>query len=331
MKILKYQQIHSRWLEFNLGGVFIMNEKTEMVKDAEQLGLLREKLLNVSDEIDAVKNSFSRNAEDLSRIQTMLSLEHLDEISGILDKFENRISEAEQRKVEASEGARKYSEELEKEKERLIKLWDAYKNQEEELSVAEKKAAELEERVRVAETSKNQLEEDMTARINTLSQKLGENEEKIRQFDDFKQRCEDFDEIRNNLEEEIHSLKEENRNKESMINDLNTQIEKLQKLEDFSEYKEKFETITTEYEKEKERLTKLYQLYEETDSDCKRLSSENKRWQSWYDSNKEIFNKLFSTAPPIGTTENTEDTKSDEPTEKVKSPKKTKRRFKFKK
>ena len=37
-----------------------MSEKTEMVKDAEQLGLLREKLLNVSDEIDAVKNSFSR-------------------------------------------------------------------------------------------------------------------------------------------------------------------------------------------------------------------------------------------------------------------------------
>ena len=178
-----------------------MSEKTEMVKDAEQLGLLREKLLNVSDEIDAVKNSFSRGAEDLSRIQTMLSLEHLDEISGILDNFESRITEAEQRKIEASEGARKYGEELEKEKERLIKLWDAYKNQEEELSAAEKKATEFEERTRMAENSKKQLEEDFTARINTLSQKLEENEDKVSQFDDFKQRCEDFDDIRNNLEE----------------------------------------------------------------------------------------------------------------------------------
>lgn len=328
MKILKYQQIHSRWLEYNLGGVLIMSEKTEMVKDVEQLGLLKEKLLNVSDEIDAVKNSFSRSAEDLSRIQTMLNLEHLDEISGILDKFENRITEAEQRKIEASEGARKYSEELEKEKERLIKLWDAYKNQEEELSAVEKRATELEERTRMAETSKKQLEEDFTARFNTLSQKLEENEGKIRQFDEYKQRCEDFDNIRNNLEEEIHTLKEESNNKEGMIKDLNSEIEKLKKLEDFSQYKEKFETISTEYEKEKERLTKLYQLYEETDSDCKRLTAENKKWQSWYDSNKEIFNKLFSSASPVGITENPGNETSEETTDKNK---KTKKRFRFKK
>ena len=102
----------------------------------------------------------------------MLSIGNLDEISGIIAKFENRVVEVEKQRMEASDGARKYSEELEKEKERLIKLWDAYKNQEEELSSAEKKACEYEERVRTTEVEKKQLEEDLTARINTLNNKL---------------------------------------------------------------------------------------------------------------------------------------------------------------
>ena len=82
-------------------------------------------------------------------------------------------------KIEAADGAKKYSEELEKEKERLIKLWDAYKNQEEELSATEKKISEYEDRVRNAEVSKKQLEDDLTARIDTLTKRLEENEGKV--------------------------------------------------------------------------------------------------------------------------------------------------------
>ena len=80
-----------------------------------------------------------------------------------------KIAEAEKKRREAAEGAKKYSEELEKEKERLIKLWDAYKNQEEELSTYRKEITEYEERIRIAEASKKQLEDDLTARINTLA------------------------------------------------------------------------------------------------------------------------------------------------------------------
>ena len=312
-----------------------MTEENEVVEDVEHIDSLKEKLLAVSNEIDSIKNSFSRSAEDLSRIQSMLSVEHLDEIGGMLEKFESKVAEAEKMKIEAADGAKKYSEELEKEKERLIKLWDAYKNQEEELSATEKRVADYEERARVAEASKRQLEEDLTARINTLTQKIDENESKVNQFDEYKQRCEEFDTIRNQLEQEIHTLKGKNTNQEDMINNLNNQISELKEMENYAEYKEKYEKMTAEYEKEKERLTKLYQLYEETDSERKKLRRENKSWQNWYGSNKEIFTKLFSAAPPVGSTE----TPPEEPPEvpippenpTKKKSKKSKRKFRLKK
>lgn len=298
--------------------------------EVEHIGSLKEKLLTVSDEIDAIKNSFSKSAEDLSRIQNMLSVGHLDEITGILEKFEGQVAEAERKRTEASDGAKRYNEELEKEKERLIKLWDAYKNQEEELSSNERKVSEYEEQVRNFETSKRQLEEDLTSRINTLTQKLEEYEGQAGSFDEYKQKCEEFDGIRNQLEREIHDLKEEKTNQDDVINNLNNQISQLREVENYVEFKEKYEEMSAEYEKEKERLTKLYQLYEETDSECKRLRSESKQWQNWHDSNKEIFNKLFSTPPLTSTTP----TPVEEPTETpppenpiTKKPKKTKRRF----
>ena len=93
-----------------------------------------ERLQKASNEIDSIKNSFSRGMDDLAKIQSMLSLDGVNKFTGMIQGFEDRLSEAERRTEEATEGAKRYSEELEKEKERLIKLWDDYKNQEETLS-----------------------------------------------------------------------------------------------------------------------------------------------------------------------------------------------------
>ena len=55
--------------------------------ETEHIDSLKEKLLAVSNEIDIIKNSFSKNTQDLSKIQSMLNVEHLDEIGGILENF----------------------------------------------------------------------------------------------------------------------------------------------------------------------------------------------------------------------------------------------------
>jgi chromosome segregation ATPase len=279
-----------------------MAEEYKIRKNYENLDSLKEKLVAVTSEIDAIKSSFAKSTEDLSRIQSMLSVGHIDDIGGVIEKYESRIAEAEKNRAEAAESSKKYSEELEKEKERLIKLWDAYKNQEEELSSTERRIAEFENRAKTAEVTRKQMESDYTARIRTLEQKISENEDKAYKYDEYKQKCEEFDSIKNNLETELYTLKEENTRKEKEINELNEKVSEIKEMENYAEYKEKYEEVTAEYEREKERLTKLYQLYEETDNECKRLKVENSNWQNWYNQKMDMFNKLFSSAPPVTTT-----------------------------
>jgi chromosome segregation ATPase len=122
-------------------------------------------------------------------------------------------------------------------------------------------------------------------------------------MEEYKKRCEEFDEIQNRLEEENHTLKTQMKKKEEEINNLNEKLNEFKEMEDYSQYKEKYEEVNAEYEKEKERLTKLYQLYEDADAECKTLRDENKHWQKWYDSKMQTFNQLFSSAPPTHTTE----------------------------
>ncbi len=309
------------------------DEKNKGVSDTEHLDSLKDRLSTVSLEIDNIKNSFLKSTDDLTRIQNMLGVDNVEELGNFIENFESRVVEAEQKRAEAVDGARKYSEELEKEKERLIKLWDAYKNQEEELSNAEKKITEFEDRVRESETTKRQLEDDLTARISTLNQKVEEYQDKANRFDDYKTKCEQFDDIRNQLEREIHHLKEENKQKESIINEMNEKVKELSGKEDFSQFKEKFEEMTVEYEKEKERLTKLYQLYEESDFECKKLKKENQEWENWYNSNKEIFSKLFSSPTPSNLSTDLSDDFSTEKScdQKEDTIKKKKKKLRFKK
>lgn len=278
-----------------------MSEENRGSANPYELDSLEQKLRQAVDEIDNIKLSFTKNTEELSKIKNMLDAGFLKEITTTIQKFEELLSEAEKQREEAFRGAKKYSDELEKEKERLIKLWDAYKNQEEELSKTEAKLREFRERAEKAEAEKQQLEQEYNTRLNTLQQKLAEYDEQIKQFSDYKKRIEEFDTIRNQLEEENRSLKENLQTKENTIHTLQDQVEKLKQLEQHAQYKQKYDELSKEYEKEKERLTKLYHLYEETERECNRLKEQAKNWESWYASNREIFTKLFSTTPPVTT------------------------------
>ncbi|MEM0493624.1 MAG: hypothetical protein QXS02_06710 [Candidatus Thermoplasmatota archaeon] len=255
---------------------------------------LLERLQQASNELNLVKDTFSKSMSELEKIQTMLSADGIEKFYGILRDFEMRISEAERRRQEATEGAQRYSQELEKEKERLMKLWDAYKNQEEELSLQEKKALELEERARALESEKKQLEKDLTDRINTLTKKLEENEKKINDLDMYKQKAERFDEMKKQLEEKIEQMNRQILDRDRIITEQQNEITKLKQFESLAEYKNKYEELSKEYEKERDRLTKLFHLYEQTEAECNSLRKELNEWQSWFNQNEELFKKLFT-------------------------------------
>jgi len=253
-----------------------------------------DRLNQASTEIDTIKSSFSKNMEDLAKIQGMLGQDGVDNISTMIQDFEDRLSESERRREEAAEGTQRYSEELEKEKERLVKLWDAYKNQEEELANQEKKATEVEDKLREVEESRRQFEEDANTRIATLIQKSEDREQDMQQLEELRQKTIDFESIKNQMDGEVNSLKTDISAKEETINLLNAKIDELKKFEEDAEFKTKFEEVSAEFEKEKDRLTKLFRLYEETEAENRTLNEEVKEWKNWFDSNEAVFTNLFS-------------------------------------
>jgi len=253
-----------------------------------------ERLQQASTELDSIKSSFSKGMEDLAKIQSMLDLEGLTKMDQMIHTFELQLTEAEQRREEAAEGARRYSQELEKEKDRLVKLWEAYKNQEESLAMQEKRVTELEEQVRAAEQSKMAFERDATARIRTLTQKLEEREKDTHQVEDLRSQMLKSENLRAQLEGNLEKMRGEFTMKDNQVRTLEKQVEELKGFEQFAGFKTKFEEVSTEFEKEKERLIKLFQLYEETEAENKTLKEDLREWQSWFAANEDLFNKLFT-------------------------------------
>ncbi|RLF30965.1 MAG: hypothetical protein DRJ99_00985, partial [Thermoplasmata archaeon] len=113
----------------------------------EHIDNLKENLQQISEEIENIRTSFYKGTEKLEKIKNLLDIKKLDDFVNIIENLEKRVSKIEEEKNAAIEGAKKYSKELEKEKERLVKLWDAYKLQEDELTEKEKKIAELEDQI----------------------------------------------------------------------------------------------------------------------------------------------------------------------------------------
>jgi chromosome segregation ATPase len=269
-------------------------EKVGEMRMRETKDTFMDKLQQASTELDSIKTSFSKGMEDLGKIQSMLNLDGLTKMDTMIRSFEDRLSDSERRREEAVEGARRYSMELEKEKDRLVKLWDAYKNQEESLSVQEKCVAELNDKLLNSEQIRMQFEQDATARIRTLTLKLEEREHSIQQVEELKQQVMRFDSIRIQLESSTDQMRTDLAAKDDVIRSLERQVEELAKFEQFAGFKTKFEEVSMEYEKEKDRLTKLFRLYEETEAENKTVKEELREWQNWFDSNEDLFTKLFS-------------------------------------
>jgi chromosome segregation ATPase len=274
-------------------------EKIDEVNMRGSKNSFMERLQEASSELGSVKSSFSKGMDDLSKIQSMLNLDGLDQMDSMIRSFEGRLSESERRREEAAEGARRNSMELEKEKERLVKLWDAYKNQEESLTEQEKRVAELDEKLRDTEKMHIQFEQDATARIHTLTEKVNEREEAVQQMEDLKQQVMGFDTIRTQMETNLDSMRRDLTTKEDVIAGLEKQIDELRGLEQFVGFKTKFEDTSAELEKEKERLTKLFRLYEETESENKQLKEDLRGWQRWFNSNETLFAKLFTSVEDL--------------------------------
>ncbi len=101
------------------------------------------------------------------------------------------------------------------------------------------------------------------------------------------------------LNHEIKSIKKEIDTRSETIDTLQRLSDELIDYDKQSDYKDKYENLALEHEKEKERLIKLHNHYRSIETDYQNLQKKIKGWENWFYSNKDIFDRLFSSAPPV--------------------------------
>ena len=94
------------------------------------------------------------------------------------------------------------------------------------------------------------------------------------------------------LEKEINLLKSEISEKNARVKSLEQQLTALH------EYTKQFVELHDNYDKEQDRLTKLYHEYERSEEEIRRLKKELEGWKDWVESNKDLYDRLFQGAPP---------------------------------
>ncbi|MCD6541896.1 MAG: hypothetical protein J7K38_01045 [Thermoplasmata archaeon] len=268
-------------------------------KDIIDINAFRESIQQVTSQLEQIRSSFYQGVEEIERIKKILNSEHIGRFSDIITEYETQLTRMEKERNEAIENARKYSQELEKEKERLIKLWDAYKLQEDELNERDKRIAELERKVKEYENRLRETEKDLSSRIETLTRKLEEKENLLKEYDDFRRKYALYEEKNRKLQEEIDNLRNTLNEKEKEITQLKQMVDELSKYREFEDYKTKYEKLNIEFNKERERLVKLYKLYEDLERENNKLREELNGWRQWYESNAELLDRLFKSTEDI--------------------------------
>ncbi|KAA0006666.1 MAG: hypothetical protein FE037_02745 [Thermoplasmata archaeon] len=268
-------------------------------KDIIDINAFRESIQQVTSQLEQIRSSFYQGVEEIERIKKILNSEHIGRFSDIITEYETQLTRMEKERNEAIENARKYSQELEKEKERLIKLWDAYKLQEDELNERDRRIAELERKVKEYENKLRETEKDLSSRIETLTRKLEEKENLLKEYSDFRKKHNLYEERNRKLHEEIENLRNTLNEKEREITQLKQMVDELSKYREFEDYKTKYEKLNIEFNKERERLLKLYKLYEDLERENNKLREELNGWRQWYESNAELLDRLFKSTEDI--------------------------------
>lgn len=215
---------------------------------------LRERLQAVSQELHRTQREIQADAASLERLRQMLDLGYWNELVGIVNQLEARGREAMEMAAQAEALRAEDQRRLAEEQRRLEKLWDAFKLQEAELRSVQDKATRLDRELLDKDSSRARLEAE--------------------------------------VEEKERHLRQANEE----LDELHVTVEKLEgkisQLRDMEELRASAEDYRAKYEAERERLAKLYAVYEESEAERERLRRELDITDQWFEENREALEKV---------------------------------------
>ncbi|MGQ0535869.1 MAG: hypothetical protein ACT4PT_07335 [Methanobacteriota archaeon] len=215
---------------------------------------IRTRIERVQQELLTIENEMQRPQESLHRVREMLDITSIAELAGLTAELERRIKDAQETADRAAKDRTEAMRELHEESERLAKLWDVYKAQERDLAATKERVGRVEAELTRKGSSVVALEEQLAARDRAIQD---------RDLDHQKLR--------------------------SRITELEANAEELKNLD---KMRDTVADLRSKYDTEKERLAKLYTVYEELEADRDHLLAEIEARDRWFNLHREALEKL---------------------------------------
>lgn len=225
---------------------------------------LKSNISNIADELARVRDQARAEVDSLERIRGMLDVGYLNDLLAGIAEMEQRIEEIEREALDArgdADGTRKA---LEEEQERLAKLWDAYKAQEDELNRIKRDYPLMEEKL---------FERERT--IESLNREIAELQGLARYKADYESLVDEAEKLEDELDAKTEELEEVNRTLKGLESELGS-------LRQISDLRPRVDELTQELEEERERLAKLYRVYEDLEAEKKDVEAQLDDWDAWF-------------------------------------------------
>ncbi|MEA3190500.1 MAG: hypothetical protein QOD77_1082 [Thermoplasmata archaeon] len=224
---------------------------------------IKTNLSRVSEEISRVRDRAREEVNSLERIKGMLDVGYLNDLIKSIEQLEVRMETLETEALTSARDVDETRAELQKEQERLAKLWEAYKAQEDELTQLRRDSPLLQERVTQAERQSESLKREV-ARLEPLSRYKSEYDAVVRE--------------NQTLRVEVESLSREARRSQDELRAVQGE---LVTLREEGAFKGRAAELQNLLEEERERLAKLYKVYEEQAEDLKSARARLDAWEAW--------------------------------------------------
>jgi chromosome segregation ATPase len=237
---------------------------TTTTRTTEGADAIKRNLSSIASEIEKVREKAREEVNSLERIKGMLDVGYLNDLIRSIEQLEVRLQTLESEAVGAATEVDGLRTELRREQERLAKLWEAYKSQEDELANLRREWPILQERLNERERALESLRREV-ARLEPLSRYKQEYDAAVRE--------------NQTLRVEVESLNRELRRTADQLRDLEAETVRLR--EDAGS-KARLAEMQGHLDAERERLAKLYKVYEEQAAELARSTSRLDKWEAWF-------------------------------------------------
>jgi DNA repair exonuclease SbcCD ATPase subunit len=243
---------------------------------------LKRNLGNIASEIERVRAKAREEAASLEKIKGMLDVGYLNDLIRSIEELEVRMETLQRESLTAGAEVDQVRGDLAREQDRLAKLWTAYKSLEDELERTKRDGPALAQRLAERERQLESLRQELS-RLGGLEQ--------------FKSNYEAASRENQTLRIEVENLNREGRR---MADQMRAAETEMMQLRSDAGSKARVEELEHTLDAERERLAKLYKVYEEQVAEVKKSRARLDAWEDWYQSvlpAMETLCRQASTAP----------------------------------